>query len=241
MLPIVHSSRLYARIGILARFRAERHLPADLQPGEHGGNEMSMRLDIGRANAVWSRCHSLATGGKEAGRRMPWSGKRDARLSCRRPATPKTQRLNTAVFEVGLPIGQMGAFLQCMRRLNYSSEDDVHDRRGVRTGLENERTTFHETTSYHRSDVCNWRKDNWFGGLRSRSSLKQSVTDDRLIDTDRHKLNAEIGAGARQSDAAGWPTNGRRSDDVVRGGLAFYTWNSAKRPSFSRIVTGRIR
>lgn len=71
-----------------------------------------------------------------------------------------------------------------------------------------------------------WRKDR-FGGFDTQFSQTVGYGR-RLIDTDRHKLNAEIGVGARQSK------NQLGSEDeetVFRGGLD-YTWMLSETAEF---------
>lgn len=75
-----------------------------------------------------------------------------------------------------------------------------------------------------------WRKDRF-------SSYDQQMSESigygrRLIDTDRHKLNAEIGAGARQSDLV----DGTQEDEVIlRSGLD-YVWAFSENAQFSQDV-----
>jgi putative salt-induced outer membrane protein len=55
----------------------------------------------------------------------------------------------------------------------------------------------------------------------------------RLIDSDEHKLNAEIGAGARQSERQ----DGTKEDETVfRGGL-YYKWLFSESAEFRQDLT----
>ena len=64
----------------------------------------------------------------------------------------------------------------------------------------------------------NWRKDR-FGGFDTQFSQTVGYGR-RLIDTDKHKLNAEIGAGARQSEAQ----DGTKENETIGTGGLYYTW-----------------
>lgn len=74
----------------------------------------------------------------------------------------------------------------------------------------------------------NWRKDR-FSGYPTQFS--QSVGyGRRLIDTTAHKLNAEIGGGARQADRADGTTE---NDLIVRAGLD-YQWQFSETAAFTQ-------
>ena len=76
-----------------------------------------------------------------------------------------------------------------------------------------------------------WRKDR-FGGFDTQFSQTVGYGR-RLIDTDRHKLNAEIGAGARQSkDQLGIEDE----ETVLRGGLD-YKWQFSETADFRQDVS----
>lgn len=75
-----------------------------------------------------------------------------------------------------------------------------------------------------------WRKDRF-------SSYDQQLSESigygrRVIDTDRHKLNAEIGAGARQSDLVDGTTE---NEVILRAGLD-YLWAFSETAQFSQDI-----
>lgn len=75
-----------------------------------------------------------------------------------------------------------------------------------------------------------WRKDR-FSGYDQQMSETVGYGR-RLIDTGVHVLNAEIGAGARQSDLA----DGTSEDEaIVRGGLD-YLWKLSETAEFTQVV-----
>lgn len=76
-----------------------------------------------------------------------------------------------------------------------------------------------------------WRKDR-FGGYDTQFSQTVGYGR-RIIDNDKHKLNAEIGAGARQSE---FPTGIKENETIVRGG-AYYTWNFSETAQFRQDLT----
>jgi putative salt-induced outer membrane protein len=76
-----------------------------------------------------------------------------------------------------------------------------------------------------------WRKDR-FGGFDSQFSQTVGYGR-RLIDTDEHKLNAEIGAGARQSEDQ---LGVKEEETVIRGGLD-YTWKFSETAEFGQDVS----
>lgn len=73
-----------------------------------------------------------------------------------------------------------------------------------------------------------WRKDR-FGSITEQFS--QSVGyGRRLIDTDKHSLNGEVGIGARQSDLA----DGTDESDTIYTGRLTYAWNISENASFGQ-------
>lgn len=76
-----------------------------------------------------------------------------------------------------------------------------------------------------------WRKD-LFSGYDTQFSQTVGYGR-RLINRDAHKLNAEIGAGARQSDLVDGTSD---SETIVRGGLN-YTWTLSETSEFRQVFT----
>ena len=55
----------------------------------------------------------------------------------------------------------------------------------------------------------------------------------RLIKTDRHQLNVEVGVGARQSELQ----NGLKEDETILRGGADYTWKVSETAEFRQSLT----
>ncbi|MDH3410022.1 MAG: DUF481 domain-containing protein, partial [Gammaproteobacteria bacterium] len=79
----------------------------------------------------------------------------------------------------------------------FATQDDATTAEAYEAAWKSERS-FSE--SNYLFGQLNWRKDR-FSGYDTQFSQTVGYGR-RLIDTDRHKLNAEIGGGARQSDLA---------------------------------------
>lgn len=76
--------------------------------------------------------------------------------------------------------------------------------------------------------VLDWRKDRFSGFPRQ---FSQTVAyGRRLIETEKHRLNAELGGGAKQLDAA---DGTETTDFIVRGDLD-YTWAFSESASFEQ-------
>jgi len=76
-----------------------------------------------------------------------------------------------------------------------------------------------------------WRKDR-FSGYDTQFSQTLGYGR-RLIDKEKHKLNAEIGVGARQSDLS---DGTEESETVFHGGLD-YTWKLSETAAFAQILS----
>ena len=75
-----------------------------------------------------------------------------------------------------------------------------------------------------------WRKDR-FGSIQEQFS--QSVGyGRRLIDTDKHHLDGELGIGARQSDLA----DGTDESDTIYTGRLTYTWKISENADFGQAL-----
>ncbi len=75
-----------------------------------------------------------------------------------------------------------------------------------------------------------WRKDRFSG---YDTQFAQTVGyGRRLIDKEKHKLNAEIGAGARQSDLA----DGTEESETIGRGALNYAWQISETAAFSQTL-----
>ena len=96
-----------------------------------------------------------------------------------------------------------------------ASEDKATTAEAYDAGWKSERQIGDHDFLYGRLD---WRKDR-FGGFDTQ--FAQTVGyGRRLIDTDKHKLSAEIGAGARQSEAQ----DGTEENETIGTGGLYYKW-----------------
>lgn len=79
-----------------------------------------------------------------------------------------------------------------------------------------------------------WRKDR-FGGFATQFSQTVGYGR-RLIDSEKHSLNGELGVGARQSELQDASTF---SETIFRGGL-YYRWNFSETAEFRQDLTTEI-
>jgi putative salt-induced outer membrane protein len=141
----------------------------------------------------------------------PWSGKATLGYLATSGNTENTT-LNTG-FEVGYKTGNWGHMFKAAAIEASENEDTTAESYDV--GWKSERNLSDKDFLFGR---LSWRKDR-FGGFDTQFSQTVGYGR-RLIDSDEHKLNAEIGAGARQSERQ----DGTKEDETVfRGGL-YYKW-----------------
>jgi len=133
--------------------------------------------------------------------------------------------LNTGL-EVGFTAGQWAHLANAFAI--SSSESDITTAEAYELGWKSERKLSDKDFLFGRLD---WRKDR-FGGYDTQFSQTVGYGR-RIIDTDKHKLNAEIGAGARQSKLQ---TGITEDETVIRGG-AYYTWDFSETAQFRQDVT----
>ena len=108
-----------------------------------------------------------------------------------------------------------------------SAEDEVTTAEAYVAGWKSERS-FSE--SNYMFGQLNWRKDR-FSGYDTQFSQTVGYGR-RLIDDEKHKLNAEIGAGARQSDLVDGTDE---SETIIRGALN-YAWQISDNAAFSQTL-----
>jgi len=153
-----------------------------------------------------------------------WSGKATLGYLATSGNT-ENSTLNTGL-EVGFTTGQW-AHLATAFAIS-SSESEVTTAEAYELGWKSERKLSDKDFLFGRLD---WRKDR-FGGYDTQFSQTLGYGR-RIINTDEHKLNAEIGAGARQSEL---PTGATENETIVRGG-AYYTWDFSETAQFRQDVT----
>lgn len=109
----------------------------------------------------------------------------------------------------------------------HATEDDDTTAEAYEAGWKSERNFSESNYIFGQLD---WRKDRFSGYDKQ---FSQTIGyGRRLIDKEKHKLNAEIGAGARQSDLA---DGTEESETIVRGGLD-YTWQLSETAAFAQII-----
>ncbi len=154
----------------------------------------------------------------------PWSGKATLGYLATSGNT-ENSTLNTG-FELGYKTGKW-AHLLSASAVN-ASEDDSTTAEAYDLGWKSERNITDADFLFGRLD---WRKDR-FGGFDTQFSQTVGYGR-RLIDTDKHKLNAEIGAGARQSETQ---LGVKEDETVFRGGM-YYKWLISETSEFRQDVT----
>ncbi len=154
----------------------------------------------------------------------PWSGKATLGYLATSGNT-ENSTLNTG-FELGYKTGKW-AHLLSASAVN-ASEDDSTTAEAYDLGWKSERNITDADFLFGRLD---WRKDR-FGGFDTQFSQTVGYGR-RLIDSDKHKLNAEIGAGARQSETQ---LGVKEDETVFRGGM-YYKWLISETSEFRQDVT----
>ena len=158
---------------------------------------------------------------EEGEQESPWAGKATLGYLATSGNTDNTS-LNSG-FELGYGAGNW-AHLFTAQAIN-ATESNTTTAEAYNASWKSERNLSENNFLFGRLD---WRKD-----LFSAYDTQFSQTvgyGRRLIDSERHKLNAEIGAGARQSDLLDGTTE---SETIFRGGLD-YTWTLSETAEFTQ-------
>ena len=154
----------------------------------------------------------------------PWSGKATLGYLATSGNT-ENSTLNTG-FEIGYTHGKWAH--QFTAAAVNASEDDSTTAEAYDAGWKSERRISDKDFLFGRLD---WRKDR-FGGFDTQFSQTVGYGR-RLIDSDKHKLNAELGLGARQSEAQ----DGTEEEETIgRGGL-YYKWHFSETAEFRQDLT----
>jgi len=180
---------------------------------------MNLRLALLVA-AVISPCTLMAQEEPEG----PWAGKATLGYLATSGNT-ENSTLNTG-FEIGYTAGKW-RHIATAAAIN-AAENDVTTAEAYDLGWKSERNLTDKDFLFGRLD---WRKDR-FGGFDTQFSQSLGYGR-RLIDNDKHSLNAEVGAGARQSEAQ----DGTEDDETIfRGGL-YYKWQFSETAEFRQDLT----
>jgi len=154
----------------------------------------------------------------------PWSGK--AKLGyLATSGNTENSTLNTG-FEVGYKSGKWDHLFNAAA-IN-ASENKVTTAEAYDANWKSERNFTDHDFMFGR---LSWRKDR-FGGFDTQFSQTVGYGR-RLIDIDKHKLNAEIGVGARQSKLQDGTTD---NETIFRGGM-YYKWHLSETSLFSQDLT----
>ena len=155
----------------------------------------------------------------EAGQEDRWTGKVTLGYLATSGNT-ESSSLNTG-FEVGYRTGKW--FHRLRGKAINSTQDEETIAEAFELGWKTEYSFSEFNYAFGRVD---WRKDR-FSGYDHQISETVGYGR-RIIDTERHTLNAEIGAGARQSETQ----LGDSESDVIVRGAADYTWRFSETAEF---------
>lgn len=151
----------------------------------------------------------------------PWAGKVTLGYLATSGNTDNSN-LNSG-FELGYTAGQWRHLLDA-QAIN-ATEDDATTAEAYDLGWKSERNLSENNFLFGR---LSWRKDR-FSGYDTQFSQTIGYGR-RLIDSEVHQLNAEIGVGARQSELV---DGTEESETIIRGGLD-YTWKLSETAEFSQ-------
>jgi len=129
-------------------------------------------------------------------------------------------------FEVGYKTGAWAHMFNAAA-IN-ASESEITSAEAYDAGWKSERNLSDKDFLFGR---VSWRKDR-FSGYDTQISETVGYGR-RLIDTDKHKLNAEIGAGARQSELQ----DGTKEDETIFRGGMYYKWLFSETAEFRQDLT----
>jgi putative salt-induced outer membrane protein len=151
----------------------------------------------------------------------PWSGKAHLGYLATSGNTDNTS-LNTG-FEIGYTAGKWQHLLDA-QAIN-SSQDNITTAEAYDVGWKSERNLTERDFLFGQLD---WRKD-LFSGYDTQFSQAVGYGR-RLINTEVHKLNAEIGVGARQADLV----DGSSEDETILTGGLNYIWQFSETANFTQ-------
>lgn len=154
----------------------------------------------------------------------PWVGKATLGYLATSGNT-ENSTLNTG-FEVGYTAGKWQHIANAFAI--HAAESELTTTEAYELGWKSERNLTDNDFLFGRLD---WRKDR-FGGFYTQFSQTVGYGR-RLINTDVHILNAEIGVGARQSEEQ----SGAKLDETILRGGAYYTWKISETAEFRQDLT----
>ena len=132
-------------------------------------------------------------------------------------------------FEVGYTSGNWSHLAEAFAI--YASENKTTSAEAYELGWKSERKLTDHNFLFGR---LQWRQDQ-FGGYATQFSETIGYGR-RLVDNNKHKLNAEVGIGARQSELQ----IGTKEDEIIfRGGL-YYNWQLSETGEFRQYLTTEV-
>jgi len=185
---------------------------------------MKLRYTAAVAVILLSTAGARAQGTAAAEDEGPWSGK--AALGYLATSGNSESANLNAQFELGYASGNWQHLLEASAI--SAQENDQSTAEAYKLGAKTEYSFSEHNYLFGR---LIWRKD-LFSGYDQQFSQTVGYGR-RLIDTPRHKLSAEIGAGARQSELRDGTTE---SDVILRGG-ANYRWQWSETAAFTQDLT----
>jgi putative salt-induced outer membrane protein len=160
----------------------------------------------------------------EAEEKTPWTGKATLGYLATSGNT-ENSTLNSG-FEVAYTTGLWTHLLQAAAI--SASENEITTAEAYDLGWKSERKITDQDFMFGR---LQWRKDN-FGAFDTQFSQTLGYGR-RLIDNDKHKLNAELGAGARQSELQ---LGGTENETILTAG-GYYRWQFSETAEFRQDLT----
>jgi len=154
----------------------------------------------------------------------PWAGKATLGYLGTSGNTENTS-LNSG-FELGYTTGKWQHIATASAI--HGSEDSTTTVEAYELGLKSEWNLSDKNFLFGR---LSWRKDR-FGGFDTQFSQTLGYGR-RLIKTDKHTLNAEVGVGARQSERQ----DGTEEDETIFNGGVYYKWKLSETAEFSQDIT----
>ncbi len=159
--------------------------------------------------------------------KSPWAGKATLGYLATSGNT-ENSTLNSS-FEVGYTSGKWAHLLQAAAI--SASENELTTAEAYDLGWKSERKLTDHDFLFGR---LQWRKDN-FGAYDTQFSQTVGYGR-RLLDNDTHKLNVELGVGARQSELQ---LGGDESETIFTAG-GYYTWAFSETAEFRQALRTEI-
>jgi putative salt-induced outer membrane protein len=171
----------------------------------------------------------LSSFAEEVEEQSPWSGKATLGYLATSGNT-ENSTLNSG-FEVVYTSGQWAHLLEAAAI--SASENELTTAEAYDLGWKSERKITDHDFLFGR---LQWRKDN-FGAFDTQFSQTLGYGR-RLIDNDKHKLNAEFGIGARQSELVLALTQIHiKEDETILTAGAYYRWQFSETAEFRQDLT----